>query len=396
MPKRKPTDDAVDETNRSSSGRSTRRKLEESASLNRPESLDAEPDVAPEPEFAQVSSPEYRQKFGLNLPGADVFYQPDLVDSEVAQKWYTDLLALDTWYRPTLKVYGKSITQSRAIAAYSTTPSLNVKYSGQTVDMHYPYPEILQEIQKTVETALGVSFNYVMLNRYDDGSVYIGKHSDTLENKVIASLSLGAERTFIMSPRQGFNAEKRKWVLSDGGLLVMQGDTQRNWKHEIPKELKLAPPTRTNQAKATIPLTSKAALLPPSQNPQTYMWTHGQWQTFYHQSAQPLHAHSHSHHWDYSRHMRRGGFFRGPSRILWFTLGAVSVAWYMKGKERHAEWDRMMGERQELWNRRIQEVGQRAETTATQAADNSIDSAIASLESLRAKLEERKRNAGGQ
>ncbi|KAG8982159.1 hypothetical protein FRC05_000301 [Tulasnella sp. 425] len=91
--------------------------------------------------------------------------------------------------------------------------------------------------------------------------------------------------------------------------------------------------------------------------------------------------------------MRRG-FSRGPSRILWFTLGAVSVAWYMKGKERRAEWDQMMTERQQMWHRRMHEVGQRAETTATQAADSSLESAIASLESLKAKLEERRNNSG--
>ncbi|KIO25140.1 hypothetical protein M407DRAFT_244158 [Tulasnella calospora MUT 4182] len=241
MSKRKITEDAGDEATRSSTGKSVRRKLEEPSPLEPITAPDAEPaSVAdPTPEFAQVSSPAYCRKFGLNLPGADVFYQPDLVGSDVAQRWYTELSALDTWYRPTLKVYGKSITQSRAIAAYSTTPSFTLKYSGQTVDMHYPYPSILQEIQKAVEEELGVSFNHVLLNRYDDGTVYIGKHSDHLENKVIASLSLGAERTFIMSPRKGFSADKRKWVLADGSLLVMQGDTQRNWKHEIPKEPKV-------------------------------------------------------------------------------------------------------------------------------------------------------------
>ncbi|KAG8928292.1 hypothetical protein FRC01_006175 [Tulasnella sp. 417] len=161
MSKRKITDDAGDD---SSAGKSVRRKLEEASSVEPVIPPDAEPVSAPTtPEFAQVSSREYRRKFGLNLPGADVFYQPDLVDSDVAQQWYTDLLALDT--------------------SYSTTPSFTLKYSGQTVDMHYPYPSILQEIQKMVEDELGVTFNHVMLNRYDDGTVYIGKHSDHIENK---------------------------------------------------------------------------------------------------------------------------------------------------------------------------------------------------------------------
>ncbi|KAG8898216.1 hypothetical protein FRB99_007593 [Tulasnella sp. 403] len=196
-------------------------------------------DALPPATYEQVASNDFAKQFRIDLPGADVFYQPQFVDVETAEIWYSDLEALETWHRPTLKVYGKSVVQSRAIAAYATSPSLTLKYSGQVVDMHHPYPPLLQDIQTQVEQALGVSFNHVMLNRYDDGSVYIGKHSDNLENKVIASLSLGAERTFIMSPRKGFTADTRKWALANGSLFVMQGDTQRNWKHEIPREPKV-------------------------------------------------------------------------------------------------------------------------------------------------------------
>lgn len=66
-------------------------------------------------------------------------------------------------------------------------------------------------------------------------------HSDNIENRVIASLSLGAERDFIMTHdtyKKGSeaNAEKllyKRWSLDNGSLLVMQGQTQRFWKHEI-------------------------------------------------------------------------------------------------------------------------------------------------------------------
>lgn len=30
-----------------------------------------------------------------------------------------------------------------------------------------------------------------------------------------------------------------RWLLAGGSLVVMQGDTQKNWKHEIPKEKKV-------------------------------------------------------------------------------------------------------------------------------------------------------------
>lgn len=39
-----------------------------------------------------------------------------------------------------------------------------------------------------------------------------------------------------MSPRKGVKGTKISWVLANGSLIVMQGDTQKNWYHEIPKE----------------------------------------------------------------------------------------------------------------------------------------------------------------
>lgn len=108
------------------------------------------------------------------------------------------------------------------MAVYATTPGTSFKYSGAEIDVHYPLPPALRAMVSRVEAALGVQFNHVMLNRYDDGSVYIGyvgsaasftlspltvasslfrRHSDTRDNVVIASLSVGAERAFVMTPR---------------------------------------------------------------------------------------------------------------------------------------------------------------------------------------------------
>lgn len=177
-------------------------------------------------------------------------------------------------YQPKLKLYGREITQSRKIAAYATEPTLSLKYSGQVVDMKYAYPPLLRRIQDDVEEKLGVKFNHVMLNLYEDGSVYIGNHRDNLENRVIASVSLGAPRTFIMThdapkrseatspppakkPRETISSSssvpcpgdettqspatvhKKRWLLQPGSLVIMQGDTQKFWKHEIPKEPKV-------------------------------------------------------------------------------------------------------------------------------------------------------------
>ncbi|WWC61679.1 uncharacterized protein I303_104264 [Kwoniella dejecticola CBS 10117] len=210
----------------------------------------------PTDEFQQVTLPFFVDRWRVTDLGygADVFYQPDFIRQEEAQKWYDDLLGLDT-YQPMLKMYGREFPQSRHIAAYSTTPNATLSYSGSKINMMYPFPPVLEKIRERLEHDLGVKFNHCMLNKYEDGSVYIGKHSDNLNNLVIASVSLGAERKFIMSPRlpgkSGKNAggqltkedeqnlKGRKnvsWTLGNGSLVVMQGRTQEFWKHEIPKE----------------------------------------------------------------------------------------------------------------------------------------------------------------
>lgn len=78
-------------------------------------------------------------------------------------------------------MYGRSFLQSRQIAAYGSEESPEtLKYSGTEVPLQKEHPPILQEIQRYVEDKLHTSFNHCMLNRYDDGSVYIGSHSDNL------------------------------------------------------------------------------------------------------------------------------------------------------------------------------------------------------------------------
>jgi len=193
----------------------------------------------PNPIFKQVTDPSLNL-YKISLPDAEIYYMPGLFSLDLAKVWYSELATLSTWYRPTLKVYGKSVVQSRQIAAYATDPSLTLKYSGSLIEMHNDYPPVISSIQTLVEQKLGVQFNHVMLNRYDTGDVYIGLHADNLENRVIATVSLGAERTFIMRHRtiKGENGLK-KWKLANGSLFVMQGDTQRFWKHEIPKEPKI-------------------------------------------------------------------------------------------------------------------------------------------------------------
>lgn len=96
---------------------------------------------------------------------------------------------------------------------------------------------ILKVEQAIFDDTLG-HFDGVLLNYYRTGADRIGLHADAepdlLPDGPIASLSFGATRRFVL--RHDRTREKVVLPLSSGSLLVMEGTTQRFWKHEIPAE----------------------------------------------------------------------------------------------------------------------------------------------------------------
>jgi alkylated DNA repair dioxygenase AlkB len=79
-------------------------------------------------------------------------------------------------------------------------------------------------------------YNAVLCNLYRDGNDSVGLHADDEPEMgpVIASVSLGAERLFRLRRKGGSVAFSER--LTHGSLLIMAGDTQKNFKHEVPKE----------------------------------------------------------------------------------------------------------------------------------------------------------------
>ncbi|CAO1613970.1 unnamed protein product [Sympodiomycopsis kandeliae] len=228
-----------------------KRKVHSSEDSSRPLSASPEPARLPS-DFLQVTNKSFLNDNQTAIPG--VHYLPRFLPEETANDWYESLVDLPQWYRPTLKMYGREIVQSRSIIAFSKVPDLKLKYSGTEVDMH-PWPDVLRKMEHRCRNVIGkeVKFNHAMLNYYPSGDTHIGRHSDNLENKVILTVSLGSPRTWIMTkrPMHGAKAaakrqgealpkmESHRWTVENGSLLLMQGDTQKEWYHEIPKQAKI-------------------------------------------------------------------------------------------------------------------------------------------------------------
>ena len=101
-----------------------------------------------------------------------------------------------------------------------------------------PWTPTLLDIKARVEEAAGTTFNSVLLNHYHSGSDSISWHTDAErelgKNPIIASVSFGDARRFML--RQIENKDVKIEVeLSHGSLLVMAGETQHYWQHQVPK-----------------------------------------------------------------------------------------------------------------------------------------------------------------
>jgi alkylated DNA repair dioxygenase AlkB len=91
-----------------------------------------------------------------------------------------------------------------------------------------------------MESIAEARFNSVLLNYYRDQRDSMGFHSDDEpelgDRPVIASLSLGEERTFVFKHRKVKTLKPVRLKLASGSLLLMKGETQSYWKHGIDKE----------------------------------------------------------------------------------------------------------------------------------------------------------------
>ena len=131
------------------------------------------------------------------------------------------------WRAQTIVLYGKRFLQPRLTAWFGEA---SYTYSGLTL-APAPMTPLLNCLRSSVEDLTGHRYNSVLLNYYRDGADSMGMHSDDEPElgprPAIASLSLGATRTFIL--RHKLNKRTVKIDLTDASLLLMAGELQKYW-----------------------------------------------------------------------------------------------------------------------------------------------------------------------
>ena len=141
-----------------------------------------------------------------------------------------------SWERRDVVLFGRRIPQPRLIA---WAGELGYRYSGQTLEPRAATPT-LRDLLRRVAGQTGIPFNHLLVNRYRDGNDSMGMHADDEPElgpaPVVACLSLGVARRFVIAPYRGRGKDGREALsLGHGDLVVMGGTFQEQYRHGVPR-----------------------------------------------------------------------------------------------------------------------------------------------------------------
>ena len=173
----------------------------------------------------------------IEASGADLRYWLALLDEGHADECLHRLREECDWQQHEVRIAGRRLPCPR-LSAWHGEPGAVYGYSG-TRYAPAPWTPTLAMLRERIEQATGARFNSVLANLYRDGNDSMGFHSDDEpelgERPVIAALSLGAVRRFVLRHRRRKAEPSVTFEPAHGSLLLMAGDTQRNWRHALPK-----------------------------------------------------------------------------------------------------------------------------------------------------------------
>ena len=164
-----------------------------------------------------------------------IFY-PQFFSAQECDLYINKLKEEIKWKQEPIKMFGKEVMQPRLTAFYGDQEK-SYRYSGMTMVPH-EWTDNLLLIKNKIEKIAQVHFTSALLNLYRNGKDSMGWHRDDEKelgiNPVIGSVSFGEARIFQL---RNYNDKKmiEKVELTNGSFLLMRGETQHYWEHQIAK-----------------------------------------------------------------------------------------------------------------------------------------------------------------
>jgi len=179
---------------------------------------------------------ESQTQTGLTIiENGEYLFIPNFFAIEESDNFLKSLRENILWKQESMNIYGKKVDFPRLTAWYGDVDK-HYTFSGITLHPH-PWNSEILTIKNKIEPKANVIFNSVLLNLYRDGNDSISWHTDAEpelgKNPVIASVNFGETRAFQL--RHNKTKEKIEIELTHGSLLIMQGELQHFWQHQVPK-----------------------------------------------------------------------------------------------------------------------------------------------------------------
>ncbi|MCC5939280.1 MAG: alpha-ketoglutarate-dependent dioxygenase AlkB [Lunatimonas sp.] len=166
----------------------------------------------------------------------EAYYFPSFLTDEESQYLFLALESEINWNQEEIWMFGKRVMQPR-LTALCGDPEIPYGYSGISMQAS-PFTSSLRRLKQRLDDLAQTTFTHVLLNYYRNGADSMGWHRDNEKvlgsAPVIASVSLGAERTFQFRHYE-HKSTKMDLMLGSGSLLLMKGESQRFWEHQLPK-----------------------------------------------------------------------------------------------------------------------------------------------------------------
>ncbi|MDG9668300.1 alpha-ketoglutarate-dependent dioxygenase AlkB [Hahella sp. CR1] len=166
--------------------------------------------------------------------GALTLIHPVLTDADAASVM-EDLTQHLAWRQDSLRIQGRTIPIPRLQAWYGEA-HCHYAYSGLRLSPT-PFSPLLQQLRYIASEHASTEFNCALCNLYRDGQDSVSWHADDEPElgptPIIASFSFGATRKFQIKPKRG--GQTLAIELMHNSLLIMSGDMQRHWRHQLPK-----------------------------------------------------------------------------------------------------------------------------------------------------------------
>ncbi len=142
-----------------------------------------------------------------------------------ADELFAHLLADVEWGQRSRRMYDRTVDEPRLTSWWRASSGCPLQ------------PSVLEEMRSSLSSRYGVELDSMGLNLYRDGRDSVAWHGDRIAKEiaepVVAIVSVGEPRRFLLRPRQG--RDRRTFLLGRGDLLVTGGACQRRWEHAVPK-----------------------------------------------------------------------------------------------------------------------------------------------------------------